>query len=131
MVAAAVKARYGGDDPAPSLESLMIATAGPMLVPMLLLLGLVAALFVLAATSLAGLVLARAASRAPDTALRRSLGASRWRLTRAWAVEGLVLAVPGALLGAWLAPAMIAQVESTLPPDVIPGLAQPPIGLAQ
>jgi putative ABC transport system permease protein len=130
MMAAAVKARYGGDDPAPALESLVVATAGPMLVPMLLLLGLVAALFVLAATSLAGLVLARAASRAPDTALRRSLGASRWRLTRAWAVEGLVLAVPGALLGAWLAPAMIALVESTLPPGVIPGLAQPPIRLA-
>ncbi len=129
-VAASIKVQYGGDEADPVLESMVVATAGPMLVPMLLLLGLVAALFVLAATSLAGLVLARAASRAPDTALRRVLGASRWRLTRAWAVEGLALALPGAIVGAWLAPAMLALVQSTLPPGIIPGLEQPPLRLA-
>src|SRR5690606_17638366 len=103
-------------------QSLRTATAGPVLVPMLLLLGLGAALFFLAVTSLASLVLARAASRVPDFILRRSLGASRWRLIRGWLAEGLALALPGALLGAWLAPVVLRLTASLLPPGIVPGL---------
>jgi predicted permease len=57
---------------------------------------LVALVLVVACTNLANLVLARGASRRQEFAVRRAIGASRWRLIREQCAESLLLAVMGA-----------------------------------
>ena len=57
---------------------------------------LVALVLVVACTNLANLVLARSTSRRQELAVRRAIGASRWRLVREQCAESLLLAVAGA-----------------------------------
>jgi predicted permease len=59
----------------------------------------VAILLVIACVNVASLLLARAAARTKETALRLALGASRARLARQCLVEGLTLAALGAIAG--------------------------------
>jgi putative ABC transport system permease protein len=63
--------------------------------------GLVALVLVVACTNLANLVLARGTARRQELAVRRAIGASRWRLVREQCAESLLLAAMGAA-GAWL-----------------------------
>lgn len=121
--AAGVRAVHGGDDVEAALEPLEIIVSGPTRVPLLLLFAAIGVLFLIAASSLASLVLARAAARVPDIVLRRSLGATRWRLTRVWLVEGLLLAVPGIALGSWSAIVLLRVARAAVPDGMIPGLA--------
>lgn len=57
---------------------------------------LVALVLVVACTNLANLVLARGTSRRQEFAVRRAIGAPRWRLVREQCAESLLLAVAGA-----------------------------------
>ncbi|HVL68601.1 MAG TPA: ABC transporter permease [Vicinamibacterales bacterium] len=75
----------------------------------------VAAVLAIALASVVSLLLARAASRAGDVAVRLSLGATRARLSRLWLIESLALAVPGGLAGIGLAYALVAIYRSALP----------------
>src|SRR5262249_17905882 len=63
----------------------------------LLLVALVALLLGVACTNLGNLVLARGATRQREMAVRRALGASRWRLVREQCLESLLLAAGGAV----------------------------------
>jgi putative ABC transport system permease protein len=119
-VAAAVPAPAGRQPDIPDLVPLRTAVSGARAGPLLILFGAVAAVFLISVTSLATLILARAAGRAGDIALRTSLGASRWRLIRSWLLDGAVLALPGLLLGTWLGELLLEYGHSTLAARALP-----------
>jgi predicted permease len=83
-------------------------------------------LLVVAAVNVLGVLVARAAARRREIAVRIALGAGVWRLLRLSLVEGLTLASLGAILGIAAARAMLAGLLA-LQPAALRRLADPSI----
>jgi putative ABC transport system permease protein len=87
------------------------------------LLAAVVLLLLIACANIAGLLLARAAARGRELAVRVSLGASRWEITRLMLCESLLLAVSGGFLGIGFAYGALRLIQHYTPYDLPPALA--------
>jgi predicted permease len=75
------------------------ASAGETKTPILILMGAVSLVLLIACANIAGLMLARTASRSQELSVRAALGAGRGRLLRQILAESLLLAVAGGAAG--------------------------------
>lgn len=93
-----------------------------------ILFGAVLAVLLVACTNVANLLLARAAGRRRELAVRAALGASRIRLARQALTESLLLAVVGGAAGCWLAN-LLLRLFVSIAPEGIPRLEQASVNL--
>lgn len=81
-----------------------------------LLLGVVALVLLVACANLANMLLARAATRRREIAIRLAIGAARSRLLRQMLTESLTLAIAGGVAGLALASGLIRLIAAYKPP---------------
>jgi putative ABC transport system permease protein len=83
-----------------------------------LILGAAAVVLLIACGNVAGLLLARAATRETELSVRASLGASRRAMVRLLFSEALLLALAGGVLGMLFSYAAIGGFKALLPPTI-------------
>ncbi|OHB65276.1 MAG: hypothetical protein A2Y77_00650, partial [Planctomycetes bacterium RBG_13_62_9] len=83
--------------------------------PLIVLMGMVSLVLLVACANLAGLLLARGATRHHELRMRTALGASRLALARQLMIESLLLATTGGVLGLLLAQWLVPLLAGYLP----------------
>ncbi len=97
------------------VQSLREQYVGKGRLPLLALASALAIILLIACANIGGLLLARGAARARETAVRVSLGATRWRIASQNLTEALLLTGVGGLLGLALAWGGTASLVQAIP----------------
>lgn len=116
------------------LQDVRESVAGAVREPLMILLATVAFVLLIACVNVANLLIARAAARRGELAVRAAIGASRGRIIRQVLAESLLLAVAGGLCGIavawWLTRTIVAVAPEGIPRLATAGLDLPVLAFA-